>query len=245
MSGEQRDDGDSCSGISASAAQKALPSNVNTMIVTSSDRSQPIGNTRSSTNNSNDNDNDNDSGADAATPPHDIQRELNKTNLRRGKWTTEEEAYARAVICDFNSGYLDAPIGTTLRAFLSGKLECDPMRITKKFTKDDSIGKKVFRPATENDPKVAKDVKDSQVGDCVKYFLDVLILLISPAQFVCLPRTSIHSNHKGESCRSLPELETKDRITIGRDKPKVVSGTIADWWNHTDFKKFIRRHATD
>ena len=63
--------------------------------------------------------------------------------LRRGKWTPEEEAYALAAIRDFNSGFLDAPPGTTLRTYLSEKLQCDPMRITKKFTGEASIGKKV------------------------------------------------------------------------------------------------------
>ena len=66
--------------------------------------------------------------------------------LRRGKWTVEEEAYVARVIQDFNSGYLDAPAGTTLRTYLSEKLKCDPMRITKKFTGDACIGKRVFHP---------------------------------------------------------------------------------------------------
>jgi len=69
------------------------------------------------------------------------------SNLRRGKWTPEEEAYAARVIRDFNYGYLDAPAGTTLRTYLSEKLNCDPMRITKKFTGDSCIGKRVFHPA--------------------------------------------------------------------------------------------------
>lgn len=68
-------------------------------------------------------------------------------NLRRGKWTAEEEAYVARVIQDFNSGYLDTPAGTTLRTYLSEKLKCDPMRITKKFTGDACIGKRVFHPA--------------------------------------------------------------------------------------------------
>lgn len=67
--------------------------------------------------------------------------------LRRGKWTVEEEAYVARVIQDFNSGYLNAPPGTTLRTYLSDKLNCDPMRITKKFTGDSCIGKRVFHPA--------------------------------------------------------------------------------------------------
>jgi len=67
--------------------------------------------------------------------------------LRRGKWTVEEEAYVARVIQDFNSGYLNAPAGTTLRSYLSEKLQCDPMRITKKFTGAACIGKRVFHPA--------------------------------------------------------------------------------------------------
>ena len=50
------------------------------------------------------------------------------------------------VIQDFNSGLLDAAPGTTLRSYLAEALGCDPMRITKKFTGDASIGKRVFHP---------------------------------------------------------------------------------------------------
>lgn len=71
----------------------------------------------------------------------------NVSSLRRGKWTLEEEAYVARVIRDFNSGHLAAPAGTTLRTYLSEKLHCDPMRITKKFTGDSCIGKRVFHPA--------------------------------------------------------------------------------------------------
>jgi hypothetical protein len=73
-----------------------------------------------------------------------------KLSLRRGKWTVEEEAYVARVIEDFNSGFLNAPAGTTLRSYLSEKLQCDPMRITKKFTGDACIGKRVFHPAVRS-----------------------------------------------------------------------------------------------
>jgi hypothetical protein len=66
---------------------------------------------------------------------------------RRGKWTAEEEAYVARVIQEFNSGYLPALPGTTLRSYLSETLQCDPMRITKKFTGEACIGKRVFHPA--------------------------------------------------------------------------------------------------
>ena len=80
-------------------------------------------------------------------PLSDRRSSKSGTALRRGKWTVEEEAYVARVIQDFNAGFLNAPAGTTLRTFLSEKLKCDPMRITKKFTGDACIGKRVFHPA--------------------------------------------------------------------------------------------------
>ena len=66
--------------------------------------------------------------------------------LRKGKWTIEEEMYTSAIIREFERGMLTCAPGTTLRSFLSEKLHCDPMRITKKFAGDASIGKRVFAP---------------------------------------------------------------------------------------------------
>jgi hypothetical protein len=85
------------------------------------------------------------------------------SSLRRGKWTMEEEAYVARVIQDFNSGFLDAPAGTTLRTYLSEKLQCDPMRITKKFTGDSCIGKRVFHPAVRS-PSNAAAIDKAQVS---------------------------------------------------------------------------------
>lgn len=65
--------------------------------------------------------------------------------LRRGKWTGEEEAYANRLIHEFKSGLLPLTDGTTLRTFLSIMLNCDPMRISKKFVGSNCIGKQVFR----------------------------------------------------------------------------------------------------
>lgn len=77
------------------------------------------------------------------------------STLRRGKWTVEEETYVARIIQDFNSGFLNAPAGTTLRSYLSEKLQCDPMRITKKFTGDSCIGKRVFHPAVRSTANAA------------------------------------------------------------------------------------------
>lgn len=50
-----------------------------------------------------------------------------KPPLRRGKWTFQEEAYVSRIIHDFNQGLLPLTAGTTLRAYLSDTLNCDPM----------------------------------------------------------------------------------------------------------------------
>nr|CCA22187.1 conserved hypothetical protein [Albugo laibachii Nc14] len=61
--------------------------------------------------------------------------------MRRGKWTREESAYCDRLIDEFKNGNLALVEGTTLRAFLSKLLRCDPMRISKKYTGDQCIGK--------------------------------------------------------------------------------------------------------
>mmetsp|Transcript_17827 Transcript_17827/g.51035 ORF Transcript_17827/g.51035 Transcript_17827/m.51035 type:complete len:498 (+) Transcript_17827:231-1724(+) len=88
-------------------------------------------------------------------------------SLRRGKWTPEEEEYVTRVISDFNAGFLRAPPGTTLRSYLSEKLNCDPMRITKKFTGELAIGKRVFHP-------VARTLNNAEYIDKAQSELDEL-----------------------------------------------------------------------
>mmetsp|Transcript_32482 Transcript_32482/g.30962 ORF Transcript_32482/g.30962 Transcript_32482/m.30962 type:complete len:459 (-) Transcript_32482:267-1643(-) len=69
-----------------------------------------------------------------------------EASFRKGKWTTEEEDYANKIISLFNRGLLPIGAGITLRSYLSDKLHCDPMRITKKFAGASCIGKQVFQP---------------------------------------------------------------------------------------------------
>ncbi|KAG5185482.1 hypothetical protein JKP88DRAFT_133848, partial [Tribonema minus] len=82
--------------------------------------------------------------------------------LRRGKWSSEEEAYTERIIHYFNTGVLQLPEGTTLRAYLAKKLQCDPMRITKKFTGSSCLGKRVYHscertPASPDEITASKE----------------------------------------------------------------------------------------
>lgn len=71
-----------------------------------------------------------------------------RPGLRKGKWTEEESRYAAQLITYFKEGLLPLERGTMLRLYLSQKLNCEPMRITKKFTGGECIGKQVFRPCS-------------------------------------------------------------------------------------------------
>ncbi|KAL7579115.1 hypothetical protein ACA910_019145 [Epithemia clementina (nom. ined.)] len=65
--------------------------------------------------------------------------------LRSGKWTREEEVYADRLIEQFVKGCcLDCHVGVTLRTYLSQKLHCAPMRISKKFA-GQGIGKMIYK----------------------------------------------------------------------------------------------------
>jgi len=95
--------------------------------------------------------------------------------LRRGKWTPEEEAYANRLILEFKSGLLPLTDGTTLRTFLSKLLNCDPMRISKKFVGSNCIGKQVFRRRTADINRLTPEqIQQSraELSDLERRFLD-------------------------------------------------------------------------
>ena len=60
--------------------------------------------------------------------------EFDSSSPRCGKWSSEEEDYANAIITEFETGTLtDCPEGSTLGSYLAKRLNCAPMRISKKF----------------------------------------------------------------------------------------------------------------
>ena len=98
----------------------------------------------------------------AAAPANKRPREGEKEAkaappLRRGKWSLEEEAYASRLIVEFKAGLLPLTDGTTLRTFLSKLLNCDPMRISKKFVGSNCIGKQIFRRKSSNVSKLTPE----------------------------------------------------------------------------------------
>jgi hypothetical protein len=79
-----------------------------------------------------------------APKPHLTPAAFQGRKLRSGKWIKEEEDYAELLISLFERGQVeDCENGCTLRSFLSRKLHCAPMRISKKYA-GKGIGKMVY-----------------------------------------------------------------------------------------------------
>ncbi|KAG7389795.1 hypothetical protein PHYBOEH_007359 [Phytophthora boehmeriae] len=101
--------------------------------------------------------------APAAAPP---------TAMRKGKWTAEESAYCDRLIEEFKKGNLPLAEGTTLRTFLSKLLNCDPMRISKKYTGDQCIGKIIFRRREDEVSKEDMELIRKDLAELEKTYLE-------------------------------------------------------------------------
>lgn len=85
-------------------------------------------------------------------PKPKLYSDICAMGLRKGKWTDEEEKYAAMIISHFESNLL--PLceqrESTIRLYLGKQLHCDPMRISKKFAGNNSVGKHFFCKKLEN-----------------------------------------------------------------------------------------------
>ena len=76
---------------------------------------------------------------------------ISKLQKRKGKWTDEETIYAIRLIRDFRAGISPLSKGKLLREHLAEELNCETMRITKKFSGGRGIanlGKITFQSAS-------------------------------------------------------------------------------------------------
>ena len=68
----------------------------------------------------------------------------------------EEEEYTTRIIHYFSTGLLTLPEGSTLRSYLADKLNCDPMRITKKYAGASCLGRRAYHFRNRPQPSVAE-----------------------------------------------------------------------------------------
>ena len=71
-----------------------------------------------------------------------------KVWTRKGTWIREEETFLTCLRNEFLRGHLPLPGNVPVRKFLAGMLNCDPMRVSKRF-QNDPLGKHVFNLSSE------------------------------------------------------------------------------------------------
>ncbi|KAG7392144.1 hypothetical protein PHYPSEUDO_001867 [Phytophthora pseudosyringae] len=65
------------------------------------------------------------------------------SSARKGKWSIDEHKYANLLMKQFQLGALPLADGLHLRVFMASMLQCDPLRVTKKYA-GQAIGKQNF-----------------------------------------------------------------------------------------------------
>lgn len=70
-------------------------------------------------------------------------RNAPNTTARKGKWSVDEHKYANMMMKQFQAGALPLVDGLHLRGFLASMVQCDPLRVTKKYA-GQAIGKQNF-----------------------------------------------------------------------------------------------------
>lgn len=78
---------------------------------------------------------------------------------RIGRWTLEEETYAKRLILEFSNGVLPLKDGITLCHFLSQMLNCKRNRVTKKFRQTYKLGTKYTRNAKAIERMPTNEIK--------------------------------------------------------------------------------------
>jgi hypothetical protein len=137
----------------------------------------------------------------------------NIDELRSGKWTHEEERFADSLIVRFEEGTLtDCPEGCTLRTYLTWKLHCMPMRVSKKYGAM-HIGKHVFVKRTVDMPvndDFALKTLEKQCWDSIAQRMRKRIRQYSPTSVIInsehIPKSTTELIKKAHSSCSLTSL---------------------------------------
>jgi hypothetical protein len=94
---------------------------------------------------------------------------ISVNDRRSGKWSSAEESFANQLVTDFERGLLDdCEEGCTLRSYLARRLNCAPMRISKKFA-GRCIGKLAYVKCND---ETASDKLNSPLERLEKNYLE-------------------------------------------------------------------------
>lgn len=135
---------------------------------------------------------------------------------RKGRWVKEEEDYANFLSHEFCIGLSDIENGTTKRSFLSTKLNCTKMRISKKF-KGQTSGKEVFeRKSHRSDGKEFSQHERAQYRqrhiDLEKQFIRATLHSVL--------KTGMSSSQRKKSYSPTPTLDASQPRELAHDNDR-------------------------
>jgi hypothetical protein len=96
------------------------------------------------------------------------KKKTESKGMRAGRWTKEEEAYANRLIEEFSAGLLPMHDGRMLRMFLAKALNCDPMRISKKFVGNSAIGKQVYKRQQDKIDRLSEHELNAKITEILQ-----------------------------------------------------------------------------
>mmetsp|Transcript_15725 Transcript_15725/g.15861 ORF Transcript_15725/g.15861 Transcript_15725/m.15861 type:complete len:250 (+) Transcript_15725:129-878(+) len=178
----------------------------------------------------------------------------NESYRKKGKWTRIEEEYAVHIISGFESGEItlaEEELKITLRCYIAKKLQCDPMRISKKFAGVKGLGLRFKARSRVLDHQ--KQLYNARLKVCEKNLSSLLneakksnSVEAAKRKFdncFCSPHSNLDvSSTDTESCTCDTLVsESKKNIMIKRIRTTDIIGNISvsnselDWKDHFDF----------
>jgi len=152
----------------------------------------------------------------------------------------EEEEYTSRIIHYFNTGLLTLPEGATLRSYLADKLNCDPMRVTKKYAGASCLGRRVYHFRDRMHPTISEIQLAKQELDHLEHRFRMRIErghASPPPQPRALPPAVAPSHNMmpmatGSSMPQPPQLQSAAafqqlllNLTAAQSNPKPLSAT--------------------
>ncbi|KAF0693769.1 Aste57867_15268 [Aphanomyces stellatus] len=169
-----------------------------------------------------------------------------KVPTRYGKWTKEEEAYTARLIHDFSAGILaDVENGTTMRSWLSTKLRCCPMRISKKFVGEQSIGKRMFERNETRVLEMTADEKARGAAEMEGLYVDFCESWVREERERLESKTNGTRKRKRSKPSAPSKKDTKKMVAHVKPLPKVqvVTTTLPQRAHETSLA--LRSHTRE
>ncbi|GKY92613.1 hypothetical protein MPSEU_000231400 [Mayamaea pseudoterrestris] len=197
----------------------------------SANSTSPTASSDQSSSSSGDGEDESDDGKSDKQAGGSKRKKLDRSKLRKGKWTIEEEEFTSRIIHYFSIGLLALPEGATLRSYIAEKLNCDPMRVTKKYAGASCLGRRVFQVRDKPQPSILELQLAKAELDMLERRFQVRIeegrpgVPLAPQFDIALALTQQQQASRAPSISGIPSwLSMNDAHSVPMTAPMDVGG---------------------